>query len=389
MFHLGRDLAKGKLQEIAAAYVGTGDYKLLPKYQAKRKHVDQAKSQKMLEKLGEVPFYKDILTRLKAGEDISAYREAKADDSGEEALEDQEVLEVEVQGANEPREVQKAQGEIDQHEAVGLETMHNALKRMSVSPANSPANSPAASPVKSNEKYLEDNLEDIEKSLEAVEKSLEASQLEEALLSEWHVAGPVTITVSPPSPLPSPSSTPTASSAVSAMASPSIPSMASLAESAIASTAESAMASTATPNMASPAKSAVASPAVSAVASPEALGVASPAAPSPAAPSIDSSAVSAVASPAVSIVASPATLSVASSSGLHMYAGLSASLTRLPGSEIFVLPGRTTSFTVEPKKGFCGQVWSPIEISTVWEWVSIEFSLHMHQHIFLWQCTVE
>ena len=360
MFHLGRDLAKGKLQEIAAAYVGTGDYKLLPKYQAKRKHVDQAKSQKMLEKLGEVPFYKDILTRLKAGEDISAYREAKADDSGEEALEDQEVLEVEVQGANEPREVQKAQGEIDQHEAVGLETMHNALKRMSVSPANSPANSPAASPVKSNEKYLEDNLEDIEKSLEAVEKSLEASQLEEALLSEWHVAGPVTISVSPPSPLPSPSSTPTASSAVSAMASPSIPSMASLAESAIASTAESAMASTATPNMASPANSAVASPAVSAVAS-----------------------------PAVSIVASPATLSVASSSGLHMYAGLSASLTRLPGSEIFVLPGRTTSFTVEPKKGFCGQVWSPIEISTVWEWVSIEFSLHMHQHIFLWQCTVE
>ena len=317
MFHLGRDLAKGKLQEIAAAYVGTGDYKLLPKYQAKRKHVDQAKSQKMLEKLGEVPFYKDILTRLKAGEDISAYREAKADDSGEEALEDQEVLEVEVQGANEPREVQKAQGEIDQHEAVGLETMHNALKRMSVSPANSPA----ASPVKSNKKYLEDNLEDIEKSLEAVEKSLEASQLEEALLSEWHVAGPVTISVSPPSPLPSLSSTPTAISAVSAMASPSIPSMASLAESAIASTAESAMASTATPNMASPANSAVASPAVSAVASPEALGVASPAAPSPAAPSMDSSTVSAV--------ASPATLSVASSSGLHMYAGLSASLTRL------------------------------------------------------------
>ena len=92
MFHLGRDLAKGKLQEIAAAYVGTGDYKLLPKYQAKRKHVDQAKSQKMLEKLGEVPFYKDILTRLKAGEDISAYREAEAEDSGEDALEDQEVL---------------------------------------------------------------------------------------------------------------------------------------------------------------------------------------------------------------------------------------------------------------------------------------------------------
>ena len=95
MFHLGRDLAKGKLQEIAAAYVGTGDYKLLPKYQSKRKHVNEAKSQKMLEKLGEVPFYKDILTRLKAGEDISAYREAEAEESGEDALEDQEGLEVE------------------------------------------------------------------------------------------------------------------------------------------------------------------------------------------------------------------------------------------------------------------------------------------------------
>ena len=33
------------------------------------------------------------------------------------------MLEVEVQEADEPREVQKAQGEIDQHEAVGLETM--------------------------------------------------------------------------------------------------------------------------------------------------------------------------------------------------------------------------------------------------------------------------
>ena len=65
-----------------------------------------------------------------------------------------------------------------------------------------------------------------------------------------------------------------------------------------------------------------------------------------------------------------------------MYAGLSASLTRLPGSEIFVLPGRTTSFTVEPKKGFCGQVLSPIEILIVWECVSIKFSLRMHQHIF-------
>ena len=168
-----------------------------------------------------------MLTCLEAGEDISAYREAKANNSGEEALEDQEVLGAEVQGADDLREVEKAQGEIDQHEDVWLETIHNALKRMSVSPANSPANSPATSPIKCNEKSFEDNLEDIEKSLEAVEKSLEASQLEEALLSEWHAAGPVTITVSPPSPLPPPSSTPAAS----------------LAESAIASTAESAMAS--------------------------------------------------------------------------------------------------------------------------------------------------
>ena len=54
MFHLGRDLAKGKLQEIAAAHLGTGDYVLGPRFKSRHRARDVEKATTLLEKLGAV-----------------------------------------------------------------------------------------------------------------------------------------------------------------------------------------------------------------------------------------------------------------------------------------------------------------------------------------------
>ena len=56
------------------------------------------------------------------------------------------------------------------------------------------------------------------------------------------------------------------------------------------------------------------------------------------------------------ITASPLPPSLASPMSSLMSPGMSATMTRIPGTSVFVLPGRTVSFTVEPDKKHCGQV---------------------------------
>jgi hypothetical protein len=48
---------------MAAFYIDTGDYILLPELKNKRSSKDQEESRKLLEKLGAVSTYKDIVYR--------------------------------------------------------------------------------------------------------------------------------------------------------------------------------------------------------------------------------------------------------------------------------------------------------------------------------------
>ena len=93
MFHLGRDLAKGKLQEIAASYLSTGNYKLGEEYKARNQSRDVDKAEKLLERLGVVPTYAQLVERLRKGVDVrpslSEYRSPTAveetDDENDDA----------------------------------------------------------------------------------------------------------------------------------------------------------------------------------------------------------------------------------------------------------------------------------------------------------------
>ena len=129
MFHLGRDIARGKLQEIAASYLGTGDYVMLPKYRSKRPIVDQNKSKRLLDKLQDVPTYKDLFTRLKMGQDITAseHRGATVDSEDDE----HDVTDGDHEEEEEEESGRAPEEPID----AGL---FAALRRFSVSPVNSP-----------------------------------------------------------------------------------------------------------------------------------------------------------------------------------------------------------------------------------------------------------
>ena len=100
MFHLGRDFFKGKLQEVAASYLGTGDYNLQSQFRSKKRHIDEEKSAKLLGLLGAVPTYRDLIYRLRNGEDVTSYREPDklihSDDEEEMEVEEPET-EMEIE----------------------------------------------------------------------------------------------------------------------------------------------------------------------------------------------------------------------------------------------------------------------------------------------------
>ena len=63
MFFLGRDLPKGMLLEVAAAYMGRGKYKILDQYRSKKRD----RAQKVIERLGAVPTYQQLVDWLRKG----------------------------------------------------------------------------------------------------------------------------------------------------------------------------------------------------------------------------------------------------------------------------------------------------------------------------------
>ena len=67
MFFLGRDLPKGMLLEVAAAYMGRGNYKILDQYRSKKRATDIDRAQKVIERLGAVPTYQQLVDWLRKG----------------------------------------------------------------------------------------------------------------------------------------------------------------------------------------------------------------------------------------------------------------------------------------------------------------------------------
>ena len=378
MFHLGRDVARGKLQEIAASYLGTGDYVMLPKFRSKRPIIDQNKSKRLLDKLQDVPTYKDLLTRLKMGQDVTAsgYRGATRDS------EDDEHDDTDVNDEDEEdQEPTKAPEEVID---AGL---FAALRRFSVSPVNSPDCSMGEEPVtleetelpvyencqagdiweeipatlaaesclvvpnifvtspEGNEEHIEsqqntpDNetvvngvVEDTEVTKKALEEPPKADlpTTKEGPIANYINEKPL-VTKQVPEESPEAENIPADAMAdVAGDATHSEPEVVNKAQ------LENTTTSQAHTNL-----EAAISPVVLTTSSSTQDRSNSP----EAAKSIAEASTASLLPPSL---ASPM-------SGL-MSPGMSAAMTRIPGSSVFVLPGRTVSFTVEPDKKHCGQV---------------------------------
>ena len=371
MFHLGRDIARGKLQEIAASYLGTGDYVMLPKYRSKRPIVDQNKSKRLLDKLQDVPTYKDLFTRLKMGQDItvSEHRGATMDSEDDEH---------DVTNGDHEEEEEEASGRAPEEPIdAGL---FAALRRFSVSPVNSPDCSMVEEHVTLEETEL---LLDIEyEKLMARPATDQEQQEKEAVtptLKEQEVimppqkeqeaaASPQKEQEAVMAPLEEEEATGPPQKEQEAVTPPlkeqegnietvgnglvedtqvtktthEEPPVAN--KHTFASTREGPTNNHIDEELPEEASEAAAAPVSIYIthAEPDVVQ--------------QESSCSLEASISEASTASPLPPSLASPMSSLMSPGMSATMTRIPGTSVFVLPGRTVSFTVEPDKKHCGQV---------------------------------
>ena len=55
------------LREVAAAYMDRGNYKILDQYRSKKRATDVDRAQKVIERLGAVPTYQQLVDWLRKG----------------------------------------------------------------------------------------------------------------------------------------------------------------------------------------------------------------------------------------------------------------------------------------------------------------------------------
>ena len=374
MFHLGRDIARGKLQEIAASYLGTGDYVMLPKYRSKRPIVDQNKSKRLLDKLQDVPTYKDLFTRLKMGQDITAseHRGATVDSEDDE----HDVTDGDHEEAEEQESGRAPEVPID----AGL---FAALRRFSVSPVNSPDCSMVEEHVtlEETELFLEIEYEKLmarpttdqeQQEKEAVTPTLKEQEVMMPPQKEQEAAAsPQKEQEAVMAPLEEEAATRPPQKEQDAVTPPlkeqegnietvgnglvedtqvtktihEEPPVAN--KHTFASTREGPTNNHIDEELPEGLSEAAVAPASIVITHAE---------PGVVEKVQQESSSSPEASISEAITASPLPPSLASPMSSLMSPGMSATMTRIPGTSVFVLPGRTVSFTVEPDKKHCGQV---------------------------------
>lgn len=109
MFHLARDFARGKLAEIAASHLGTGDYVFGAKYHSRNKARDVEKGTNLLARLGPIPPYATLVERLKKGESVPLWRTSPEEENVDEPGPDVRF----DQGEEDIEDVQPVQNDLD------------------------------------------------------------------------------------------------------------------------------------------------------------------------------------------------------------------------------------------------------------------------------------